>query len=478
MAKRTTRKDTAPKTRKRRADGWGNALTGLGKLNIDKRLGASYLADVLGAEEAKELWRGNDLAARIIETPVNEMLRQGWELCITDEKDLAETIMGKAEDLKAAEAFWQALSYRRGLGGGAILMGIDDGARSLAQPVNLNNVRGVMWLTVLEPSELKPYKYYANPLAAKFGQPATYLLNPYSPGLAYESTSPVTNVEVHESRLIIFQGTSVSRTLTNANGGWGDSVLTRCNPVLRDYGTSWDAAVILLVDFSQAVYKVKGLAEMMGLDRDDEFRARVRAVETSRSVAHAVFIDAEEEFERKSTQLTGLPDMLDRLATRLAAAADMPLTLLMGQSPAGLNATGESDIRFFYDRMKAAQDRDLRPPLEYFYKLLLLAELQGGEPDDWNVKFNPLWQPTEKEQAETRKLQMEVDTGYVNAQVVSPEEVAKSRFGGDSYSFETQLDWELREQLDGPINPHLLPPPPDEQFGEEDEEEVDEDVES
>ncbi len=62
-------------------------------------------------------------------------------------------------------------------------------------------------------------------------------------------------------------------------------------------------------------------------------------------------LDKKDSFTRVQTPLTNLSDILDRFATRLAAAADMPVTLLMGMSPAGLNATGESDRAFFYDRV-------------------------------------------------------------------------------------------------------------------------------
>lgn len=42
---------------------------------------------------------------------------------------------------------------------------------------------------------------------------------------------------------------------------------------------------------------------------------------------------------------TGLPDVYDRVMMDVAGAARTPVTKLFGRSPAGMNATGESDLK-------------------------------------------------------------------------------------------------------------------------------------
>ena len=54
-----------------------------------------------------------------------------------------------------------------------------------------------------------------------------------------------------------------------------------------------------------------------------------------------------------------------------ASAADIPVTRLLGQSPAGLSATGDSDTRNYHDMIAARQELDLRPQLERLDALLL-----------------------------------------------------------------------------------------------------------
>lgn len=491
-----------------RLDGWQNSLTGIGNVLTDKRMSTVFGGpELITPEYAADLWRGDDLAARIVETWPNEMLRQGYEITVTDAdgtgeelddgegddakkperadwirrgkmrrdaaakgKDLQERVQKKLEELATNEMFHDALSYRRAYGGGGILIGANDGSKDLAKPLNEERVTSIDFLTVLEPRELTPLYYYADPRAPKFGKVAIYLLQTVAPGLPDPSTSDkafgVTNITVHESRLIIFQGTKVTRRVgMEAVAGWGDSVFTRVNRVLADFNTSWASAGILVHDFAQAVFKIKGLAEAMAMDKDDLLKIRMRAVELSRSTARAVLIDSEEEFKREQTPVSGLPELLDKFMARLAAAADMPLTLLMGQSPGGLNATGDSDIRFFYDRVASAQERDLRPALERIVRLVTVS--LGGKPDQCGIKFRPLWQPTAKEQAEARFLQAQIDEKMILADVLSSNEVAKNRYGGDQYSFETTIDFEARSRFE------VAAPPPVSKDGEDPDEEPD-----
>jgi phage-related protein (TIGR01555 family) len=425
-----------------RSDGWNSALSGFGMAQHDKRVGVTFSSDIIDWHTAMELWRGDDLATRIIETPPNEMLREGFELRVDDDdsKSVSENIGDWWEGLNTIDRLWEGLTYERAYGGSGILMGVNDG-RDMSEPLNLDTVRALDWLTTLEPRELSPIQYYTDPRTPKFGQPSMYRLTAISPGVGElgsvkNALPPV--VDIHESRFVIFPGIRVSRQqYTGALGGWGDSVLTRVWRVLRDFNMSWASAAVLLHDFAQAVFKMKGLAEAMALDKDQLIKNRIKAVEMSRSAIRAILMDAEEEFERKQTPVSGMPELLDRFMYRMAAAADQPVTLLMGMSPAGMNATGASDLRFFYDRMAAGQRKKVKPAVRTITQILLRAKTRV--PKRWTIFFNPLWQPNELESAQARHTQAQTDTLYIQNGVISPEEIAVSRFAGDDYSFATSL---------------------------------------
>lgn len=430
-----------------RLDGWKNALSGQNMPSHDRRTLSDYEATLITPEIAREMWRGSDIAARIVETWPNEMLREGYEFRAQEDKKLQEEIQGLWEDLEMTPALWEGSSFERGLGGGAVFIGVRDG-REPHEPVNLNTIQSVDFLTPLECTELQPFEYYSNPMAPKYGRPATYQLTPSMP--AYEENRPAdATLKIHESRLGIFPGLRVSRYQRSVNG-WGDSVLARVYAVLRDFDTAWDSVGTLVSDFAPAVMKIKGLADMIGLNKDQAVQNRLAAINMSKSTVRMTLLDAEgEDIARLQTPLTGIPELLDRFGTRVAAAADIPQTLLMGQSPAGLNATGESDIRFFYDRIRAAQDRKLRPIIEKVTRYMLLA-LMGKEPDGWSIFFRPLWQPTELEQAQARFTQAQTDEKYVMMDALTPEDVTRNRFGGDEYNFNTTVDLKERSRASTP----------------------------
>jgi uncharacterized protein len=221
--------------------------------------------------------------------------------------------------------------------------------------------------------------------------------------------------------------------------------------VIRGYDHTWTSAEQLMQDFAQAVIKIKGLAEMMATNGEARVRARMETMDASRSVLRAVMLDAEwEDFERKPTPMTGLPELLDRWLHRVSAAAEIPITLLFGMSPGGLNATADGDIEFFYNMIKTKQERDLRPQLEKFFKVLLCSKdgpTQGAEPEGWSFDFEPLWQMSDKEKAELRKSVAETDILYIDRGVLNPQTVTENRFMGDQYSMETSVDQESQNAL-------------------------------
>lgn len=58
----------------------------------------------------------------------------------------------------------------------------------------------------------------------------------------------------------------------------------------------------------------------------------------------------------------------------------------------------------------------------------------------------------DKEKVEIRKMQAEADAIYIDRLVADPDEIRKSRFEGAEYSYETQVDNELRAEFDKQVD--------------------------
>jgi len=82
----------------------------------------------------------------------------------------------------------------------------------------------------------------------------------------------------------------------------------------------------------------------------------------------------------------------------VAAAARMPVTKLLGQSPGGMNATGESDLRNYYDMISGRQETGLRAALEPLDRLLMAHAGVSVAPHAYD--WNPLYQLDEVQAAE------------------------------------------------------------------------------
>jgi hypothetical protein len=202
-----------------RTDGWASALTGIGQYGQDKRLSHKFSAGcAFTYQELIEMWRADDLAARAIEGPPADSFRQGYEIVIGDEgkyDKLKEDLEDKLTELDVDCIVERLFAMERALGGAALLLGVDDG-RELSEPLKIDKVKGIEWLTLLEPCELQPERYYEDPKSQKYGEPEYYRLNTYqTPGSGLTPVegraAPPAEHLIHETRLIVLKGIQVSR---------------------------------------------------------------------------------------------------------------------------------------------------------------------------------------------------------------------------------------------------------------------------
>lgn len=456
MAKRKTLTiDSAAQRR----DGWENLLTGVADMNRDKREAARPISRLLTYEGARSLWRSDDTAALIVEKPADDMTRKGFDVQIKAEAgdpngastahEIKEATDDALKTLGAKVKFRDALRYARAYGGGGILIGLNDaaGLADLIKPVNETAIRSIDYLTSFDVRELQVLDYYSNPLAPKFGEPRIFRINPRALGIG----SSVGVIDVHESRILRFMGPITSRDDVLYNQGWGDSVLGRVFEVIRDYGLSWSGAAALIQDFAQAVYKIKGLAAAVAQDREQTVIKRIKLMDLSRSYLRGIALDADgEDFERKPTPMAGLPEVLDRFVNRLAQAGRFPVSMITGQSPAGLNATGTENTRYYYDWIASEQETEVTPPAQKLVRYLFLAKqgpTRGTVPDAWSIVHRPLWQLDAKTEADKRLANAQADAVYLSNGVITPEE-ARKRFEGDTYSDDLHVSNEDQAAFD------------------------------
>ena len=111
-------------------------------------------------------------------------------------------------------------------------------------------------------------------------------------------------------------------------------------------------------------------------------------------------MDAEDVFETNQYNFSGLDDILMQFGQQISGATQIPLVRLFGQSPAGMNATGESDLSNYYDNINQQQEGRMRTPLQTLIEVVSLSKMGKALPDSFKFDFASLWQIDEKVKAE------------------------------------------------------------------------------
>jgi len=484
-----------------RVDGWANAVTGFGTRR-DKTTHTHFEPSMLLADqELSNLYTFDDLAARVVDAYPREEWRLGFGL-----KGIApDSVNDCAKYFRRFDVVGVCLAARiwgRLYGGCAIWAIVDDGLTP-DQPLNRDAIRTVHGLRVIDRRFLYPATWYtAQRIAdeglpmAKLGMPETYRVFVPTAG----GGEAIIGI-IHESRLVRFPGERTEHLQKVRRLDWDLSVLQKAHDALSQTGDTWRAINILVQDANQGVYKIQNLYDMVSDDvaqgdasggdptGGGALLKRASIMDQLRSTLRAIVLDKDkEDFARTPTTFTGLPELSDRGWNRLAACSEIPVPVLTGQAPAGLNATGDAVMQWWFAKVDANRTQIDEPALLDLLGILLSAQdapelalpeepgkgrkdataESGSEKADpldaIGIVWLPLWAPTAKELSEIRLARAQEAQIYITQQVLLPEEVALG-MPEDWWSFrrdwrEDSLEQEGADMLDQQREAKLNPPAP------------------
>ncbi|CAM6004905.1 unnamed protein product [Sphagnum balticum] len=378
----------------------------------------------------EEMYAGGGIPARIVDLIPEESMRHWLEWTGVDKKTAAE-ITDKCEQLDVRGALLKSWKWGRAFGGACCHIVTD--TSDPASPLEIGET--VIGLRDLSRWDLRvlttDVEYdFGSP---NWGMPRIYYLN-------VQMGSQYKGYPIHWTRMLRFDGQLVPRRTYIRNNYWHDSILNRIYNAIRNYETSNDAAAACLLDFNVDVFKMKNLANMISAGKEQIVKNRIETMNFVKSVINAMIIDSDQEdYENKSRSLEGVADLLDRQSNRLVAETDIPHTKLLGESPDGSNATGNSTSQSWYNFIATEQENYLRPKLKRLIGVLF------PQYPDLDFKFKSLRVLDDQEKADLRLKVAQADDIYLTHNVEDASEVAMSRFGGEEYSIETKLDWDARE---------------------------------
>ncbi len=198
------------------------------------------------------------------------------------------------------------------------------------------------------------------------------------------------SLRLHPSRVVRFLGNAWPDPSLGASV-WSDSVLLALYDAIHAVAVTTAGATSLMHEAKVDVVTVPNLSEhLSSADTTAQLSARFAYAAAMKSINNLLLLGDGETWARQRIDFAGLPEMVRTFLQVAAGAADIPVTRLLGQSPAGLSATGDSDTRNYYDMISARQEIDLRPQLERLDRLILRSE--GIDPGALTFEFRPLWQ--------------------------------------------------------------------------------------
>lgn len=341
-------------------------------------------------------------------------------------------------------------------GGALLLMGI--AGQDPSQPLGPVPRGALQFLTVLSRWEVAPGPRDNNPMSPSHGAPEYYTL------------TDMAATRVHPSRVVRFIGNAIRDR--RYYDGWGESIWIE----MRDAVVKADqiaAGIASMVDEGKIdVVRIKNLMSNMATAEYEGLLARRWAsIMTLKSSVNALILDADDEYEQKTLTFQGLTDIQNNALMVMSGKADIPATRLLGRSPQGMNATGESDLRNYYDRIRAGQQTDLSPTLRPL-DMAMLASVFGAVPPDAYVEWNPLYQMSEKEAADVEKVFADTAERYANMGMVPDTAMVAMVRGGiiergqwpgaDKAFSDADAAGEMPDALDEPdeAQPEDLVPPP------------------
>ena len=366
----------------------------------------------------------NGLVRACVGTVADDMTREWIELRREGEgtgqaDDLLPRLSAKLEQLRAQEVFHEAAELAGYEGGALVFLDTGTTGNDLKEPLNISPHSGelspgkALRLVAVDPVNVFPGGYNSlDPLAGDYFRPSSWW---------------VLGQEVHASRLLRVVGNEVPVLLRPAYNFLGIPQAQ----ILWDYVLHFQdcraAAARLLTKFSLTVFKTQmfngvqfGAAEATQLD------SRIRYLVQNMSNDGVLAVDKEnEDVIKVETPLSGVTDIVRQALEFLAAVNRTPAVKLLGISPSGFNATGESDIRNYYDHIRSMQEKMLRGPLKTVLDCLQLVTTGDIDPTV-SFDFSPLGEEDRAALATMQKTRADTVAVYLDRGVISQEEARKA----------------------------------------------------
>tara|TARA_R110000744_G_scaffold268168_2_gene381844 strand:- start:46 stop:1410 length:1365 start_codon:yes stop_codon:yes gene_type:complete len=384
-------------------DGLSNLSTGLGggkdksSFNEWNHSGNNYDHVSLSAR-----YREDWLSQKVCQIVPQDLTRE-WRTFDSDEAKQAD------DDFEVSKMFREAYKWARLYGTSFIILDIDDG-RTTDKPVNWKRLKPgcLRSMYVVDRTRIVAMGVIDQmPMSPTFGMPEHYQFVNYP-------------TPIHKDRLIRFEGTELPIYERQRNLWYSDSILIPLMKQIDNFHTTSFAAAQMVQEANTDVIKVEGLANILETDQGtNAMIERFSSWKSIKSVFGVSILDASEEFEQKSMQLSGVKDLIWEYLKMVSASVGIPATRFLSASPDGMNATGESDLVNYVETLQGLHKSIFDPRLKPVD--LLLAAHYGIDESEFDYEWGCIFPESAAQKADRVKSKAQSITMLCDSGVLSRE---------------------------------------------------------
>jgi phage-related protein (TIGR01555 family) len=383
------------------ADSFVNLVSRLGYGARNQESRGTYLPNLLTKNRMLLEWmyRGNWVVGRAIDTVADDMTRAG----IAIEGGIDPARIREIQADMISMGVWKKLNELLKWGrlyGGAIAV-IDIAGQDASTPLDISTVgRGQFTgLKVYDRWQLQPDLTRLVKSGPDAETPESYTL------ISNLATGQLSGTVFHHTRCVRNVGIELPLWQSITEQYWGESVLERCLDRLNFYNSLVASIAALMNHAHLRTVRVDKLREMLSMggpmkDAIFEMFALMAELQTINGIT---LLDKNDEFQSTNYTFSGIADAKRALAEEISGALEIPLVVLLGQSPSGFS-TGDTDMAIYHEGINSKQNAQLRRGTTTILEVMHQSKYGQPAPADFDFKFTPLKQLSAKEKAEIAGL--------------------------------------------------------------------------
>ena len=436
-----------------RGDVFSSAVTGLAGDNSKTSCDVWQPEVTQGQFVHENTFSSRGVVRRIVTQEPRDAMRKGFTINVLDQ-----------EDQKALAAFNQRRQFNakftlmrewaRKYGGAGIFMDIDDGQKDsdgkqdTSKPVRFESITRLGQLTVMDRWELEATKFEHDLSAGQMYRPTEYR---------------IVNLQgkvVHPSRLLIMQGIELTPREQSMTMGWGASVIDAVWKALRDYLTTHSYLAEAVTRNTQGILTMPALEGAMSGCENEKAAERMESLSFWMSAIGDIALTKDETYEVVQRGMTGLPEVARTFFEQLVVDTEIPMTILGGTSPGGLNTGANAgEWQSWTSYLGGVQTRWYNPPIRKYHDVVFRAANTpiASMPEDWDVEWSELFEPNITEFSGAVAAIANAGVLLEQARMYSAEEIRQNALLAKAFPHlpETKVSNEIRVPVDEPEEEEL-----------------------